>query len=123
MLTNAFTVTAGTVYVAADQPGLYRSTDGGDSWQPTGGLRISLDGGLSWQAYPGAIGGLPITTMTVVEDEGGTRLYIGTVGRTIVGQASSSPATADGSFLGGGVYVGRTHWHALYLPMLLRASP
>jgi hypothetical protein len=122
-----------------DGQGIYRSTDGGDSWQLTsglddreelkvpdivydphnplivyaathGGLRISFDGGLSWQVYPGVMGQLPITALAVAQDGEGTRLYVGTVGGTVVGQTSALRALQEELLMGAGVYVGHSRW-------------
>jgi hypothetical protein len=81
---------------------------------------MSFDGGQSWQAYPGPMGQLPIMALTLTQDGGQTRLYIGTVGGTTVSQSSTlrSAQSQLTPILGGGVYVGQSHWHWAYLPLV-----
>ncbi|MGC9347632.1 MAG: WD40/YVTN/BNR-like repeat-containing protein [Anaerolineae bacterium] len=129
--------------------GVLRSTDGGGSWDETtglteppernvtaiaydagdpriayaathGGLRISFDGGLSWRPYPGAVGQVPITAMTVVPSEEGTRLYLGTVGGTIAPEILPLQVGATPEVLTAGVYVGRSRWYMVQLPLVVR---
>lgn len=136
-----------------DGAGIYRSTDGGDSWTLTdvpdnpyelevndivydpldpqiayaatrGGLRISFNGGRSWEVYPGAMGQLPITALAIAQSEGDTHLYVGTIGGDILGPTRAlGAAEEDGALMGAGVYMGQTRWHSLNLPLVVRGAP
>jgi photosystem II stability/assembly factor-like uncharacterized protein len=147
---------AGVWIGSNDGLGIYRSADSGNSWRAVnglteheelkvpditfdpanpqivyaathGGLRVSFDGGVSWQAYPGPIGQLPITALTISRFGQQTYLYVGTVGgavavqpgelRTV--QANEPQAAQANVFLGGGVYTRPLRWYSVYLPAVL----
>ena len=129
--------------------GVFRSTDGGNSWQTTAGLddsqemnvadiayhltepdtvyaathaglRISFDAGQNWQTYPGEMGGLPITALGMGLDGEDVLLYLGTVGGT-GGEGLAATADNDG-LVGAGVYMARSSDFVtpVFLPLLLR---
>lgn len=133
-----------------DGEGIFYSEDSGDSWQPASGLesreerkvpdllyhplcpsivyaathaglRISFDAGESWEPYSGAFGQVPVTSLAITaDDEGNVWLYVGTVGGTVV--TTSNPGLGTQAVLGAGVYVRRSRWTPVYLPLVLRSS-
>ena len=147
---NPDTLLAGVWSGSNDGQGIYRSTDGGDTWQPVsglsgqeerkvpdiaydpanpqivyeathGGLRVSFDGGLSWGAHPGPMGQLPMTAMTAMRHGEHTELYLGTVGGAVAGQLGARHVAQAESIMGAGVYQGQSHWHFVHLPLVLRS--
>ena len=129
--------------------GIYHSSDGGETWllangltsqderkvpdivydpdnprivyaATHGGLRYSADGGITWAAYPGVMGGLPITALAVYRGEGEARLYIGTVGGIYNGAFGAEPAVFSQDIFGAGIYVGHSRLFLLHLPITIQ---
>jgi len=98
-----------------DSFGIWRSTNGGDSWQPAsgliraderlateivydpvdtrivyavtlGGLRYSVDGGQSWKVYPGPMGQIMIKSLAIMRYGDQTYLYLAIDGGAVTAQ-------------------------------------
>lgn len=124
--------------------GIYRSIDGGDSWVQTNsnglrvteivydsntpsivyaatleGLLVSFNEGILWQAYPGPMGQLPITALSISEGEEKVLLYVGTVGGRIVDLESADLKYFEENVLDAGVYLGKNEWTFIHLPIII----
>jgi photosystem II stability/assembly factor-like uncharacterized protein len=93
------------LYNAAQQ-GLYRSTDGAQSWQPAAGM----------------LGRLPVYSLAVVTATDRVILYAGTTGGVVADTASArTQANTDGTLVNAGVYRYTTRITRVYLPLIFKS--
>lgn len=104
-----FTSGSPRVLYDAAQQGLYRSTDGGQSWQRAAG----------------ALGRVPVYCLDAAEAEGRVILYAGTTGGQVQTDAAQTMdrAGTDSTLVNAGVYryTTRLPTEHVYLPLVLRA--
>jgi hypothetical protein len=95
---------------AAKPEGLFRSTDGAQSW-------------AGWERASGVLGYVPIYSLATVTARGRVILYAGTTGGYVQSAAAQtlSLANNDGTLVNAGVYRYTQRTWPVYLPLVFRA--
>jgi hypothetical protein len=88
------------------------------------GLFRSRDGGQSWERATGTLGYIPIYSLAAVTTTDRVILYAGTTGGEVESEGAQALRVADnsGTLVNAGVYRYTTrHTWGLYLPLVLKA--